>query len=102
MAETYYTHALWRVKPGNEEAFIEAWKELGKAFGQLSSTPGNGTLIRSLTDPTLFYSFGPWDSLEDIEAMRRDAQAQQAIQRIIELCNEAAPGAYHVVAEVQL
>jgi len=102
VAETYYTHALWRVIPGNEEAFIEAWKGLGKAFGQLPSPPGDGTLIQSLTDSTIFYSFGPWDSLEDIEAMRRDPQARQAIQRIVELCNEATPSAYRVVAEIRL
>ena len=102
MEETYYTHALWKVKPGNEEAFIEAWRALGTAFGQLPNAPRKGTLIQSLADPTIFYSFGPWDSLDDIEAMRRDPGARQAIRRIIELCDEATPGDYRVVAEIRL
>ncbi len=29
MEETIYTLGVWRVKPGKEVAFIEAWKALG-------------------------------------------------------------------------
>ena len=28
MSEVSYTHGMWRVKPGKEAAFIEAWKAL--------------------------------------------------------------------------
>src|SRR5438552_1494928 len=100
MEPQYYTHALWRVKPGNEDAFISAWKAIGDAFSALPGVAsGRGTLIQSLTDPTLFYSFGPWNSLEDIQAMRSDPSAQEAIQKARELCEEATPGSYKVVAE---
>lgn len=60
MSAQFYTHALWRVKPGREDEFIEAWKALGDVFTRLSQPASQGTLIQSLDDPTLFYSFGPW------------------------------------------
>ena len=100
MQESFYTHAMWRVKPGNEEQFIAAWKAMGDAFSALPGEPGQGTLIQSLTDPTLFYSFGPWNSLEDIQAMRNDPAAQEAMRKARELCEEATPGSYHVAAQV--
>ena len=100
MTKAYYTHAMWRVKPGNEGAFVEAWKALADVFTHLPSPATHGTLIQSLTDSTLFYSFGPWDSLEEIAAMRSDIASQAAIQRVRELCEEATPGGYRVVAEI--
>jgi hypothetical protein len=40
MEEAVYTLGVWRVKPGKEEAFIEAWKALGNIFSQLPQPPG--------------------------------------------------------------
>ena len=99
MTEMFYTHALWRVKPGHQDEFVEAWKALGQVFARLPGS-GQGTLIQSISDATLFYSFGPWSSLEAIEAMRGNADAQKGIQRIRELCDEAVPGSYRVVGQV--
>src|SRR5437762_3355529 len=100
MQDTYYTHAMWRVKPGTEEQFIAAWKAMGTAFLALPGVKSRGTLIQSLTDPTLFYSFGPWDSPEQIEMMRADPAAQEAMRRVREYCEEATPGNFKVAAEV--
>ena len=102
MEEVFYTHALWRVKPDKEAEFIKAWKELADVFSNLPARPTRGTLIQSLTEPALFYSFGPWKSLADIESMRRDAHAQEAFRKIMELCSETSPSAYRVVADIQL
>jgi quinol monooxygenase YgiN len=60
---------------------------------------GKGTLIQSLTEPGLFYSFGPWESLADIQAMRDHPQAQESINQLRALCTEATPGSYRLVAE---
>ncbi len=100
MAEAVYTLGVWRVKPGREAEFTAAWQALGETFNHLAHPPsGKGTLIQSLTDPTLFYSFGPWGSLADIQVMREDPNAQAGIQRLRELCVEATPGSFRVVAE---
>jgi hypothetical protein len=100
MGESVYTLGVWRVQPGNEAAFIATWEQLGAIFWRLPQPPtGKGTLLQSLANPTLFYSFGPWDALDDIEAMRNDPQAQQGIAKLQALCTEATPGSFRVVAE---
>src|SRR5712691_5222728 len=93
------TLGMWRVKPEQQEAFVSTWKRLGETFSRLPHPPtGKGTLLQSASDPTLFYSFGPWSSLTDIEAMRSNSEAQAAIAALKALCTEAVPGAYRVVA----
>lgn len=99
MGEAIYTLGAWRVKPGREAEFVEAWKDLSRLFSQLPMPPGGtGTLVQSLTDPLLFYSFGAWQSMEAILVMRQDAKAQEGIKKVADLCTEATPGSYRVVA----
>lgn len=100
MAATIYTLGMWRVKPRSEADFVAAWKALGVTFSQLPVPPaGTGTLIQSTTDPSLYYSFGPWPSLEAVEAMRQNPLAQAGIDRLRGLCTDAIPGSFRVVAE---
>jgi heme-degrading monooxygenase HmoA len=101
VSDRVYTLGVWRVKPGREAEFIGAWKDLGTLFAQLPMPPGGkGTLVQSLSDPLLFYSFGEWSSMDAIQAMRQDAAAQAGIRKVAELCTEATPGTFRVVAEV--
>lgn len=100
MAETAYTLAMWKVKPGCESEFVEAWKELGKTFRNLPEPPaGTGVLIQSLTDSSTYYSFGPWASADDISAMRENPTAQESIRKLADLCSEATPGGFRLVAQ---
>lgn len=100
MQEVAYTVGVWRVKPGHEAEFIAAWKLLGGVFSTLPHPPGRGTLVQSVSDAQLFYSFGPWSRLEDIQEMRNDPRAQAGIQRLVDLCTEATPGTFRLAAEV--
>ena len=94
MEHDAYTLALWRVKPGREEEFVAAWRdELAPYFLSLPGVVG-GTLVRSVDDPSLFYSFGPWRSLDDIRAMRADPRTPEVMGKLRELCDEATPGVY--------
>lgn len=97
MTEPIYTHTQWRVQPGQAEAFIGAWSSLAKAFLSLPEAPIFGTLLRSQEDPHLFYSFGPWLRLEDVEAMRAHPGVLAAYAQVKGLCIETCPGAYRVV-----
>lgn len=94
-----YTLALWRVKPGREEAFLQAWRGLGEVF---SALPGvrHGTLVQSVEDPLLYYSFGPWRSMDDIRGMRGDPRAQEAFGRLRDLCDEMQPGVFRQVLRI--
>lgn len=98
MAEQPYTLARWYVSPGQEDAFVAAWNELATFFLSLKEPPRWGTLLRSVEDPRLFYSFGPWPSMETIAAMRAHPDTPAAIGKLTALCEEAHPGTYLVTA----
>jgi len=98
VAGEIYTLGLWRVKPGQDEVFIAAWKELGEYFLSLPTPPGQGVLVQSLDDAQLFYSFGPWPSLEAVQAMRANPSTPEKIGKLSTLCEEAKPGGFRVVA----
>ncbi len=98
----YFTHAEWRVIPGRESEFIAAWQDLSVSFSKLPARPLWGTLLASESDPSLFYSFGPWASHADIEAMRADPSAREALERVASLCERATPGTFRQVAHVDL
>jgi hypothetical protein len=96
MAEQLYTLARWFVMPGQEEAFIAAWQDLATVFLALKDPPRWDTLLRSVEDRRLFYSFGPWPSMETIAAMRADPGSTEAIGKLIALCETAELGTYLV------
>lgn len=102
MSHTPYTLAEWRPRAGAENDFIAAWEELAGTFSTLEAPPLWGTLLRSESDPGLFYSFGPWRAAEDIAAMRANPAAQSALAAVRALCEIAAPGGYREVAHVKV
>lgn len=97
-----YTLAEWRVRPGQEAAFVAAWEGLARVFAALPAAPLWGTLLRSETEPQLFYSFGPWQRPEHIAAMRADPAAQAAMAAIRDLCESATPGGYRLIRHVEV
>ncbi len=100
MRDGFYTLASWHIKEGHEEAFLQVWKEeLASAFLSVNPT-AQGTLIQSLEDPRQFYSFGPWESLEQMQAARSDPRARAAIGKLMGLCDEAKPGPFRVVLTI--
>jgi hypothetical protein len=71
-----WTHGVWTVKPGREEEFVAAWRELvpvGKALGS-----DDASLLRDRDDPNVFRSFGPWPDLETIARFRAEIGPQVA------------------------
>jgi hypothetical protein len=96
----YYTHALWRVRSGRESEFIELWEnDLARAF-RAANPEASGTLIQSLEDPTLFYSFGPWPTLSAMAAARQAPGVGAALEALKSVCVEATPGTYKVVLRI--
>jgi quinol monooxygenase YgiN len=102
MGTTAYTLAMYRVRPGHENAFLTAWRELARLFSSLTDPPLWGTLIRSTADPALFYSFGPWRDPAHVQAMRSSPAASEAFRRIGECCAEVTPGDYELVEHVEV
>ena len=82
-----YTHGRWVVREGQQERFQAAWQELAEWTNANVSgaVGGEARLLQDLDDPRRFYSFGPWDSLEAIEAWRASDGFQQRVGRVREL-----------------
>src|SRR5687768_819612 len=96
----FYTLASWHVRAGQEDEFLRVWRdELAPAMLNVSPAT-HGTLIQSLTDSQQYYSFGPWESMERMQAARTDPQVRAVIDRLTTLCNEAKPGGFRVVLKI--
>jgi hypothetical protein len=101
MTDKYYTLSVWKVRPGVEEEFKAAWRDLAKIFTELADPPLTEILLQSIGDPLLFYSFGPWESHDAVIAMRRDPAAMNEIKRVTELCSEVMPGTFKMIDEIE-
>jgi heme-degrading monooxygenase HmoA len=64
-----YTVGLWKVKPGEEDAFVAAWRDMATATTN-EHAGASAVLLRDRNTPNLFISAGPWDSLKQIEEWR--------------------------------
>ena len=86
-----YTSAIWRVEPGQEDAFIQAWQAFADWTSQTQAGAGAGILLQEAQDPRSFLSFGPWADAESITRWRSQPQFQEFIAKARELCEEIAP-----------
>jgi hypothetical protein len=93
---------MWRVQPEREEEFVAAWQELSDVFSLLEKKPLWRSLLQSLTEPRLFFSFGPWQSLPAIVVMRANPEAQAALAKVRSLCQDGTPGANRLAARVDV
>ena len=65
-----WTHGVWTIKPGREDEFVAAWRELVPVGESLGS--GDPKLLRDRDRPNEFRSFGSWPELETIERFRAE------------------------------
>jgi heme-degrading monooxygenase HmoA len=94
-----YTVGIWTVKAGREDEFVAAWRAMGEAT--IAEFPAaHGRLLRDVDNPGRFVSFGPWDSLETVDAWRASTPFKEGVARIRELLDAFEPGTYEVSAEV--
>ncbi|HMA05739.1 MAG TPA: antibiotic biosynthesis monooxygenase family protein [Methanomicrobiales archaeon] len=93
-----FAAGIWDVRPGNEQAFIEAWKEFSAWTALHQGGSGYGNLLQDLDNPSRFISYGPWDNLESVQAWRRQPEFRKAIARFMELCDHITPGTFRIVA----
>ena len=85
-----YTLAVWTVKPGREDEFVRGWRAL--AAGTKADFPAaRGTLLRDRDRPNVFISFGPWDSLDQVERWRTSDTFTARVGALRALLEDFAP-----------
>ncbi len=78
-----YTLATWRTKPGHEDDFVAAWQ--GLADRTKAAFPhASAVLLRDRDDPSLFVSFGPWDSPEEVAEWRSSSAFVDSVAELRE------------------
>ena len=99
MTETY-SSGIWTVKEGEEDAFVEAWKEF---VTWSSAMPGSGTfrLVRDLEQPGRFMSFAPWESFESQHDWKEQPKFVELISKVREHCDEFEPHVYELVTTIE-
>ena len=95
-----YAVGLWSVRPGNEQAFIAAWKDFAAWTSTHMKGAIYGKLLQDIENPARFVSFGPWEDIESVLDWRQQPEFKKAFARFMELCDEIAPGTFHLVAEI--
>ena len=76
-----YTLGVWTVRPGAEDDFVAAWRDM--AAGTVTDFPAaTAMLLRDRDRPNLFISYGPWQSLAEIESWRGSAVFRDGVARM--------------------
>jgi heme-degrading monooxygenase HmoA len=95
-----YSSGIWIAKPGREAEFVAAWDEF--ASWSLSAIDGASwaVLLKDRSQSNRFVSFGPWDSLEQMEAWRSHPVFAERVARIRPLIEGMEPSTLEAVVEV--
>jgi heme-degrading monooxygenase HmoA len=94
-----FTLGIWTVKIGREEDLVRAWQEL--ADRTKDDFPDEAaTLLRDQDQPNRFISFGPWESLAQIEQWRASETFQQGVGKIRALLEDFTPHTMDVVGGI--
>jgi heme-degrading monooxygenase HmoA len=94
-----YTLGIWTVKNGRERDFVKAWEDL--ADRTKSDFPDEtATLLRDRDQPNLFISFGPWESLEQIEKWRSSDAFTQRVGTLRPMLDDFEAHTMEIAAEL--
>src|SRR5438105_11163755 len=95
-----YTLGIWTVKTGREGDVVHAWQEL--ANRTKSDFPEEtATLLRDRDQPNRFISFGPWDSLEEIEQWQSSDTFKQGVGTLGGMLDDFVAHTMDLAAEIE-
>jgi len=86
-----WTHGTWTIRPGSEDAFVEAWRTLARAGGDELEVPEPPTLLRDRERPNVYVSFGPWPDAAAVERFRSSAAFAAALETMRSLLESFEP-----------
>lgn len=89
---TTYSVTVWVVKPGHEDDFVRAWRELAEhtqrhMVGRKEPTH----LLRDRDQPNRFITMAPWDSAATLRAWRAGPEFSQRVAEMRTFLEEFTP-----------
>ena len=94
-----YTSGDWHVKPGSEQKFVDAWRELAEWSTNEYGPNGWGKLLRDKEEPARFRSVGSWRDERVVEEWRASDGFKQRFAKIRELLEEVTIRTFDLAAE---
>jgi heme-degrading monooxygenase HmoA len=95
-----FTIGIWMVKIGREDDFIHAWQEMADRTKE-DFPEETATLLRDREQINRFISFGPWESLDQIERWRAYETFQRGVGTIREMLEGFTPYTLDVAAQIR-
>jgi heme-degrading monooxygenase HmoA len=94
-----YSSGMWKVKDGEDEAFVAAWTEFAS---WLSEMPGSGTarLVKDLDNAGQYLSFAPWESLDQMQAWKSNPEFPERMGKVQAHVAEFTPREMELAAQV--
>jgi quinol monooxygenase YgiN len=83
-----WTQGTYRVKPGCADEFVRGWRELARhAVEEFGAAPP--TILYDREDPSLYVTFGVWDSLDTLERFRSSPLVAERASGLDDLLDSA-------------
>jgi len=95
-----FTLGIWTVNDGREDDFVHAWRDLAERTKE-DFPDATATLLRDRDQQNRFVSFGPWESLDQIEQWRSSTTFQTGVAKIRELVDDFVPFTLDQAAEIR-
>lgn len=96
-----WTVGIWQIKAGQEEAFQREWTEFARWMSENQPGVLSGYLLRDPQQPQRFFSIGPWESAEAIQAWRESAEFAGFVGKVMPLCDDFQPSVLQLVSHVE-
>jgi heme-degrading monooxygenase HmoA len=90
----------WRVKAGQEDAFVRAWEELAMWSSMNVDGTGAARLLQSADDPGLFVGLWEFGGPGAIRDWRAAPEVRTRLEALGALLDDAEPGEFELRAAV--
>lgn len=95
-----YTLGIWLVKPGRENDFVQAWRDMARKTKE-DFPQAQAVLMHDQDVPNRFISTGPWGSLEEIEQWRASSAYTDGVGAVREMIEHFEPHTLDEAAVVE-
>ena len=99
-SDNLYTAGIWTVRQGKEADFITVWEQFARWTAEHQPGAAQAYILQDIAHPQRFLTFGPWQSIEEIEAWRSTDEFRAFVGRAHELCEHFQPGTFRVISRV--